>query len=125
MPARRKFLRAENTESRNVEHQLHLQALGHPEVAFAFVRDERVVLQLPATTSLRQRIHDLHGAELVEQLLEVDERDARARVEITGLIGRAGVSRQTRTQQLVFVNGRAIESPVLPRRCVRVITPRS
>src|SRR6266850_5560734 len=53
LPARRKFLRSENTESRNVEHQLHLQATGHPEIAFAFVRDERVVFQLPVTSSLR------------------------------------------------------------------------
>src|SRR5256885_1942574 len=43
LPARRKFLRSENTESRNLEHQLHLQATGHPEIAFAFVRDERVI----------------------------------------------------------------------------------
>src|SRR5213078_1384034 len=52
VPARRKFLRSENTESRNIEHQLHLQATGHPKIAFVFVRDERVVLQLPAAPSL-------------------------------------------------------------------------
>jgi DNA mismatch repair protein MutL len=112
LPARRKFLRSENTESRNVEHQLHLQATGHPQVAFVFVRDERVVFQLPATNSLRDRIRDLHGNALVEQLLEV-EANGRAPVEISGLLGQAGLSRQTRSQQLVFVNGRAIESPVL------------
>ncbi|MDQ6656145.1 MAG: DNA mismatch repair endonuclease MutL, partial [Verrucomicrobiota bacterium] len=113
LPARRKFLRAENTESRNVEHQLHLQAIGHPAVAFALVRDERVALQLPATTSLRDRIRDLHGQELVAQLLEISPSGAGEKMQITGLIGRAGLSRQTRAQQLVFVNGRAIESPVL------------
>ncbi|MDQ3118631.1 MAG: DNA mismatch repair endonuclease MutL [Verrucomicrobiota bacterium] len=113
LPARRKFLRSENTESRNIEHQLHLQATGHPRVAFVFVRDERVVFQLPATDSLKQRIRDLHGAELVERLLEVEAAPNRAKIEISGLIGQAGLSRQTRTQQLVFVNGRAIESPVL------------
>src|SRR3712207_3323109 len=47
LPARRKFLRAENTEARNVEHQLHLQACAHPRVAFTFVRDDRVVFHLP------------------------------------------------------------------------------
>ena len=113
LPARRKFLRSENTESRNVEHQLHLQAIGHPQIAFVFVRDERVVFQLPATTSLRERIRDLHGSELVERLLEVQSGGRPQPVEITGLIGQAGLSRQTRGQQLVFVNGRAIESPVL------------
>src|SRR5215212_10886108 len=69
LPARRKFLRSENTESRNIEHQLHLQATGHPEIAFVLVRDERVIFQLPAATNLVDRIRDLHGRELVERLL--------------------------------------------------------
>ncbi len=113
LPARRKFLRSENTESRNVEHQLHLQAAGHPEIAFVFVRDEHIVFQLPATKSLRDRIRDLHGAELVEQLLEIESPNENAKIKIRGFIGQAGVSRKTRSQQLTFVNGRAIESPVL------------
>ncbi len=114
LPARRKFLRSENTESRNIEHQLHLQATGHPEIAFVFVRDERVVLQLPAAASLVDRIRDLHGKDLVDRLLNVQEsKNNPAKIRIRGLIGQAGVSRQTRAQQLVFVNGRAIESPVL------------
>jgi DNA mismatch repair protein MutL len=113
LPARRKFLRSENTESRNIEHQLHLQATGHPEIAFAFVRDDRIAFQLPAAANLLERIRDLHGTELVERLLPVEEPSASARMRIRGLIGQAGVSRQSRAQQLVFVNGRAIESPVL------------
>ena len=113
LPARRKFLRSENTESRNVEHQLHLQATGHPEIAFAFVRDERIVFQLPATNSLRDRIRDLHGADLVERLLEIEAPNENAKIKIRGFIGQAGVSRKTRAQQITFVNGRAIESPVL------------
>src|SRR5436853_4863993 len=55
LPARRKFLRSENTESRNIEHQIHLQAIGHPDIAFMFGRDDRVVFQLPATDSLTAR----------------------------------------------------------------------
>jgi DNA mismatch repair protein MutL len=113
LPARRKFLRSENTESRNIEHQLHLQATGHPEIAFVFVRDERVVFQLPAVVNLLDRIRDLHGKELVDRLLPVEEPSAKASVRIRGLIGQAGVSRQTRAQQLVFVNGRAVENALL------------
>ncbi len=111
LPARRKFLRTENTEARNVEHQLHLQAIGHPGVAFAYVRDETVVFQLPPTTDLRARVRDLHGAELAGRLLDVPEGNGPVRVR--GMIGEAGVSRQTRALQYVFVNGRAVESPVL------------
>ncbi|HET9858090.1 MAG TPA: DNA mismatch repair endonuclease MutL, partial [Chthoniobacterales bacterium] len=112
VPARRKFLRAENTESRNIEHQLHLQAIGHSQIAFTFTRDERVVFQLPATAELTDRIRDLYGNELLQQLLPLDGSNS-SQIRISGLIGRAGLSRQTRAQQLVFVNGRAIESPVI------------
>ena len=112
LPARRKFLRSENTESRNIEHQIHLQAIGHPQIAFTFVRDDRLVLQLPAAANLNDRIRDLYGSDVLERLLEVNG-EASGNIDIGGLIGRAGVSRQTRDQQLTFVNGRAIESPVL------------
>ena len=112
VPARRKFLRAENTESRNIEHQLHLQAISHAAVAFTFARDNRVIFQLPATTTLTDRIRDLYGNELLAQLLPINDSDSSP-VKIGGFIGQAGLSRQTRIQQLVFVNGRAIESPII------------
>ncbi len=112
VPARRKFLRAENTESRNIEHQLHLQAIGHPQVAFTFARDDRLIFQLPVTATLADRIRDLFGSDLLNQLLPIQSGKSSA-TRISGLIGRAGLSRQTRSQQLVFVNGRAIESPLL------------
>jgi len=112
LPARRKFLRSENTETRHIEHQLYLQAIAHPEIAFSFVRDDRLIFQLPATKNLRDRIHDLLGSELLARLLEVSP-GAKGRVTVTGLIGQAGVSRASRAQQFVFVNGRAIESPVI------------
>ncbi|HEX4653437.1 MAG TPA: DNA mismatch repair endonuclease MutL [Candidatus Udaeobacter sp.] len=112
LPARRKFLRSENTESRNIEHQIHLQAIGHPQIAFSFLRDDRVLFQLPPATTLNQRIRDLHGLELSERLIEMND-SASGKIRVTGFIGRAGLSRQSRSQQLVFVNGRAIESSLV------------
>ncbi len=112
VPARRKFLRAETTESRNVEHQLHLQAIGHPHVAFTFARDDRVAFQLPAASSLSDRIRDLYGNDLLAQLLPLNGVGS-PKIRISGLIGQAGLSRHTRAQQLIFVNGRAIESPLI------------
>jgi DNA mismatch repair protein MutL len=112
LPARRKFLRSENTESRNIEHQIHLQAIGHPQIAFALLRDDRLVFQLPATTTLRDRIRDLYGVALLERLIELHGTGS-PKIKITGFIGQAGLSRQTRAQQLIFVNGRAIESGLI------------
>src|SRR4029077_12001581 len=73
IPARRKFLRSENTETRNIEHQLHLQAIGHPSVAFTFARGDPLFHQLPAAASLSDRIRDLYGAELLARLLPINE----------------------------------------------------
>ena len=112
LPARRKFLRTENTEASHVEHQLHLQAIGHPRVAFAFVNDERVVYQLPPADHLRERIRDLCGPALTAELLEVPEFVA-GEIAIRGFIGKAGVSRSGRQQQLVFLNGRPVENSTL------------
>jgi DNA mismatch repair protein MutL len=120
LPARRKFLRTENTEARNIEHQLHLQAIGHPEIAFTFVRDERVLFQLPSTENLLDRLRDLYGSDLIEKLLPVRSTLLRqgsggqaSSIRVSGFIGRAGISRQTRDQQLTFVNGRAVENATI------------
>ncbi len=73
LPARRKFLRAEETEAAHIQHYLTLAALAFPEVAFTFVKDTRTVWQLPPQKSglaissqieaLRERFRALLGEE--------------------------------------------------------------
>jgi DNA mismatch repair protein MutL len=109
LPARRKFLRTENTETSHVQHQLILQALGHPEVGFVLLRDQAVIFQLPPTRSLATRISDLRGDEIMKQLVEI-EPTAVDGISIRGFLGKAGVSRPTRAEQIIFVNGRAVEN---------------
>ena len=79
LPARRKFLRTEETEAAHIQHYLTLAALAFPEVAFTFVKDGRSVWQLPAVKSgaavssriegLRERLRALLGD---EKLLSVN-----------------------------------------------------
>ena len=85
LPARRKFLRTEETEAAHVLHYLTLAALAFPEVAFTFVKDTRTVWQLPAQrssadaaaklTALRERLRALLGE---AKLIEVDFTTAHA-----------------------------------------------
>ena len=112
LPARRKFLRSENTEASHVEHVLQLQAIGHPHVGFTLLNDDRLVHQLPPGQTLRERLRDLFSTALVGELLDVPEMEI-AGVRVTGLLGRAGVSRSTRQQQIIFLNGRPIENPTI------------
>jgi len=109
LPARRKFLRTENTEASHVHHQLMLQALGHPEVGFVLLRDQAVIFQLPPTQSLGTRISDLRGDEIMKQVVEIEPTTVDG-ISIRGFLGKAGVSRPTRAEQIIFVNGRAVEN---------------
>lgn len=80
LPARRKFLRSEETEAAHIQHYLTLAALAYPKVAFTFQKDGRVVWQLPAIKSgpeiserlpaLRERMRSISGGE--QKLLAVD-----------------------------------------------------
>jgi DNA mismatch repair protein MutL len=131
LPARRKFLRSEETESAHIQHYLTLAALAYADVAFTFVKDGRTVWQLPAVKSsegdaLRERMRQLAGT--LPQLIAVDvsgplheqfapdehETGAtRSEVRIWGLIGAPGVSRSTREDQHLFVNRRPVENRTL------------
>ncbi len=110
VPARRKFLRSEETEYGHIYHYLTLAALAYPHVAFAFLRDGKHVWQLPASKDLRERLRALLGTET--ELVPVDStsNETDKRLRVWGFIGKPGVSRGTRENQYVFVNRRPIEN---------------
>jgi DNA mismatch repair protein MutL len=132
LPARRKFLRTEETESAHIQHYLTLAALAYPEVAFTFQKDSRLVWQLHAIKShkepearmaaLHERLRAVYGSE--QKLLPVDfsatlqnhlEQDdtgspGSVTLRVWGFIGAPGVSRATREDQHLFVNRRPVEN---------------
>jgi DNA mismatch repair protein MutL len=109
VPARRKFLRTENTEFSHVEQQLRLHAIANPQVAFTLTHNEALVLHLPATRDMLERIRGLVGEELASRLLKVEEQTIRG-ITISGYIGGPGMSRSNRQMQTTYLNGRPIES---------------
>jgi len=104
LPARRKFLRSVPTETGHIQHIVTLCALAHPDVAFKLVVDDREVFNLAPAGKLLDRLRELHGAQLVEQLVPVSGEI------VAGFVGKPGISRGDRTQQHIFVNGRPVES---------------
>ncbi len=143
LPARRKFLRSEETERAHIQHYLTLAAVAHPAVGFTFTCDQRLVWQLPPVArgpeaadglaALRERLRALYGGDL--NLVPVDfarslalapaaDPDAPADeaadsepgaqpLRVWGFIGAPGVSRATRADQHLFVNRRPVENRAL------------
>lgn len=109
VPARRKFLRTENTEFAHVEQQVRLHAIANPHVAFTLTHNGALVLHLPATQDMLERIRGLVGDELSSRLLKVEEQTIRG-VTVSGYIGGPGMSRSNRQMQTTYLNGRPIES---------------
>jgi DNA mismatch repair protein MutL len=130
LPARRKFLRGEETETAHIRHYLTLAALAWPGVAFEFIKDGRPVWQFPSVNTtdkfaaLGGRLRALTGG--AEKFLPVDfsmdlpalaqdeesetPQAAPARFSVWGFTGAPGVARGTREDQHLFVNRRPVEN---------------
>jgi len=105
VPARRKFLKSDNVELRNITDEFHRVAMAHPDVHLIYSHNGSELFNLPAG-NLRQRITGIMGARMDVSLVPVDEETEL--VEISGYIGKPESCRKTRGLQFLFVNNRFI-----------------
>ena len=108
VPARRKFLKSDQTEMNNVLAEIERIALVHPEISFAVYRNEVELINVPQATS-RQRIQHLFGKKLGQELLSVDVETTL--VKITGCVGIPESARKKGAHCFFFVNGRYMRHP--------------
>ncbi|HEX8424089.1 MAG TPA: DNA mismatch repair endonuclease MutL, partial [Pyrinomonadaceae bacterium] len=114
IPARRKFLRSEATESFHLTSLVTHYALAHPEIAFVLTNNGRESLRAEVAANLRERAYQIFGAEFLDSLLEVSgghERVAR----VSGYISAPRERRTTRDAQYLFVNGRYVRDRLVSR----------
>ena len=111
VPARRKFLKSDATESAHIIQTVRLYALACPATAFTLVEDGRVLFQSPVCTTLAERVAEIFGRQLAADLLPVEM--AETGLKLSGLIGKPGVNRATRHEMLMFVNRRPVDSRTL------------
>lgn len=114
-PARRKFLKANPTETKQVITEFQRVALCHPETAFTLVADDKTLFNL-APGGLRQRIAAIVGRKTGDKLLDV-EVDTPI-VRIGGYIGLPATAKKSGGEQFFFVNGRYFRSSYLQKAVV-------
>ncbi len=108
VPARRKFLKSNQTELNNILTEFERIALVNPEISFSLHHNGTEMLNLPAI-QLKQRIMGVFGKKINQELLplEVDT----TMVKVSGFVGRPDSSRKKGARQFFFVNGRYMRHP--------------
>lgn len=108
VPARRKFLKSNQTELNNIIQDFERIALVNPSVEFTLSSNGNRLMQLPAGGSL-QRIVSIFGKKLGEQLLPLQVETSL--VKISGFVGKPEAARKKNSSQYLFVNGRFMRHP--------------
>lgn len=108
VPARRKFLKGNNTELKNIITAFERIALVYPNVSFTLFSNGTEVLCLKAG-ALRQRIVDVAGKRINQFLLPVDVKTSFCTV--SGFVGKPESARKKNVAQYFFVNGRYMKHP--------------
>lgn len=108
VPARRKFLKSNQTELSNIIQEYERVALVNPDIHFTFTHDGHSLSTL-LPESPRQRIATLFGKRLTEQLLSVDVETTLC--TLSGFVGKPESSKKKGVRQFFFINGRFMRHP--------------
>lgn len=110
-PARRKFLKSNQTEAAHIAELVEKIALSHQDVSIRLIANNQAKLQTSGNGNLKDSIYRLYGREVAMALLPVEYRAQG--IEITGVIARPEVSRASRSMEMYFVNGRYIKAKTI------------
>lgn len=108
VPARRKFLKSNQTELSNILTEFERIVLVNPDISFTLHHNGTEMLNLPAI-QLRQRIMGVFGKKLNQELLSMDVTTSMIRIH--GFIGKPETARKKGARQFFFVNGRYMRHP--------------
>ena len=114
VPARRKFLRSEATESFHLMNLVTHYALAHPEIAFTLLNNGREVLRAATASDLRERTYQIFGAEFLDNLLEVGGGQSQV-ARVRGYVSAPRERRTSRDAQYLFINGRYVHDRLIGR----------
>jgi DNA mismatch repair protein MutL len=129
VPARKKFLRSDQTELAHIASLVTHYSLAHPDKTFELRHDNRELLHVTPVSTLRERVFQVFGSTLLEDLIDIGEHERelllpdppqglpeeeRTRVYLLrGFVSRPQVQKYNRNSIYLFVNGRLIRDKML------------
>ena len=108
LPARRKFLKSDSTEFRQIVSEFSHVALCRPEISVRLVHNGKDIYNLKKANTLKQRILEIEGKDMVKELIDV--RTSTRIINISGFVGNPSDARKSAGNQFFFVNGRYFRS---------------
>jgi len=119
VPARKKFLRSEQTELAHIASLVTHYSLAAPDKSFFLAHGGKELLNVSPVAGLRERVFQVFGSQTLEELIDLGEREstrpdeAPARFALRGFISRPQVQKLNRNSIFLFVNGRLIRDRLL------------
>jgi DNA mismatch repair protein MutL len=121
VPARKKFLRTEQTELAHIASLVTHYSLAHPDKTFELLNGGAGLLHVTPVATLRERVFQVFGSQTLEDLIdlgdmthEIAEADEPVRIyTLNGFVSRPQVQKNNRNSIYIFVNGRLIRDRLL------------
>lgn len=116
-PARRKFLKSDSVELKHIIEEFTRVAITRPEKSFSLKSNGRDIFVLKEAKSLKFRILDLLGSNVVGDVLDISAQTSI--LKLSGFVGRPDSARKTLGNQFFFVNGRYFRSAYLHKAVMK------
>ncbi len=110
-PVRYKFLKKDFTESGYVEDSIARIALVNPNIAIKFVNSGKTVIQTSGNGEIKDIVYGIYGKDIAENIINVEYHFED--MVVKGVIGKPGIARSNRSNQLFFVNKRYVKDKTL------------
>lgn len=114
IPARRKFMKSAEVETRHIIAEFKRLALFHNQVSFVMHNNDKCLYSLPVT-NLRNRVTDVIGSKIDKEVIEINTDTPI--IDIKGYVGRPEKARRS-PEQYLFINGRFFKSNVLNKAII-------
>lgn len=111
VPVRYKFLKQDSTEFKYIKEWVEKAMLANPDVSFNLINEGKSVLRSNGNGHLKDLIYLLYSKDVKDNIIEVNYEENK--IKITGVIGNTLIARDTRKDQIFFLNKRNVKNAVL------------
>ena len=112
-PARKKFLKTNNTEGGKINEFIVKLAISNPQIAFKLINNNKMAVSTPGNGDLKDTLQSIYGGTVGSALLPLEFEDEDIR--LSGFVTKPSAIRSSRSWQTFIVNGRIIANRAIAR----------